>query len=304
VAIGLGGNTGFLTIAKRVGVPVVRDLTSVQAGPTIILGREVLQKIYRGGLKRVHSLTIDAANGGWGRPPRCRNRGNIYMRVNTGVMGFDELVQGGLVEKRSYLLTGPPGSGKTTFAMRYLESGAMKGETGLYVSFLEPPLNMVNDFSAYSSQIVNFVKQKRILFLDLTKIHLQDAFTYEVLLNKLEGTVQPNDIKRVVIDSLTVAILIARLPPEDRENALYSFLMAVNDLGSTNIILSELQEMDTYALEQFVVHGVIILHHFLQAGRMIRALQLLKMRGIKIDSDLRKIVFGRSGIEVSGGKLV
>ncbi len=37
------------------------------------------------------------------------------MRVPTGISGFDELIEGGFIEDDIILLTGGPGSGKSTF---------------------------------------------------------------------------------------------------------------------------------------------------------------------------------------------
>lgn len=35
-------------------------------------------------------------------------------RMRTGVPGFDDILQGGLIPRRTYLVRGGPGSGKTT----------------------------------------------------------------------------------------------------------------------------------------------------------------------------------------------
>ncbi len=60
-------------------------------------------------------------------------------RVPTGIKGLDELLGGGFPEGRCILVVGSPGSGKTTFAIQYLQHGAMLGETGLYISLDEHP---------------------------------------------------------------------------------------------------------------------------------------------------------------------
>ena len=41
----------------------------------------------------------------------------------TGVIGFDEMTNGGLPRGRTTLLLGGPGSGKTIFAMQFLVNG-------------------------------------------------------------------------------------------------------------------------------------------------------------------------------------
>src|SRR5690349_7532180 len=58
-------------------------------------------------------------------------------RVSTGVDGLDTILGGGLTRNRIYLLEGTPGTGKTTFGLRFLMAGAQRGERGLYVTLSE-----------------------------------------------------------------------------------------------------------------------------------------------------------------------
>lgn len=48
-------------------------------------------------------------------------------RLSTGISGLDEVLHGGLIPHRSYLLRGGPGSGKTTLGMHYLTEAIDEG---------------------------------------------------------------------------------------------------------------------------------------------------------------------------------
>src|SRR5262245_16200243 len=58
-------------------------------------------------------------------------------RLNTGVSGLDDILHGGLIPERLYLVDGNPGSGKTTFALQFLLECARRGEKCLYVTLSE-----------------------------------------------------------------------------------------------------------------------------------------------------------------------
>ena len=58
-------------------------------------------------------------------------------KVPTGITGLDTLLCGGLPRDGIYLLQGNPGVGKTTFGLKFLLTGAERGEAGLYISFSE-----------------------------------------------------------------------------------------------------------------------------------------------------------------------
>jgi len=58
-------------------------------------------------------------------------------RVSTGVSGLDALLHGGLVAGRSYLVRGPPGSGKTVLGYHFLTDGVARGDRALFVNLEE-----------------------------------------------------------------------------------------------------------------------------------------------------------------------
>jgi circadian clock protein KaiC len=53
---------------------------------------------------------------------------SLQSRVSTGISGLDEVLGGGLISGRTYLLSGPPGGGKTTLGWHFLTAGAEAGE--------------------------------------------------------------------------------------------------------------------------------------------------------------------------------
>src|SRR5687768_15820829 len=57
--------------------------------------------------------------------------------ISTGVPGLDDVLGGGLLPSRLYLVEGAPGAGKTTVAMQFLREGLRHGERVLYVTLSE-----------------------------------------------------------------------------------------------------------------------------------------------------------------------
>jgi len=47
-----------------------------------------------------------------------------YSKVKTGIPGLDSIISGGMKTGRTVTVSGPPGSGKITFGLQYLYSGA------------------------------------------------------------------------------------------------------------------------------------------------------------------------------------
>jgi circadian clock protein KaiC len=54
-------------------------------------------------------------------------------QIDSGVSGLDELLRGGFVRGRMYLVSGAPGTGKTALGLHFLEAGLRAEETVLYI---------------------------------------------------------------------------------------------------------------------------------------------------------------------------
>ena len=58
-------------------------------------------------------------------------------RLLTGIPELDVVLRGGLLAGRIHLIEGVPGTGKTTFGLRFLIDGAERGEPSLYITLSE-----------------------------------------------------------------------------------------------------------------------------------------------------------------------
>ncbi|WMW22721.1 ATPase domain-containing protein [Methanolobus mangrovi] len=243
------------------------------------------------------------------------------MRIKTGVEGFDEMVQGGLLAERVYLVSGPPGSGKTTFCVQYLAHGAALGEVGLYVTLLESPQNIIDDMSNYSISVVPLIKMRKLLFADLgprMEYGFMDEMSeyitpeYEVsatsneheapspamVFREIAAYVAEYNVKRLVIDSVS-AIRFTTRDMSLQEKEMSRFIRNLKKLGCTTILISEMTDPSAYSTEQFAAHGVIFMHNFLYDRTMTRALQVIKMRGTMHDCNMRSVNFSDRGLVVT-----
>ncbi|TGC07238.1 RAD55 family ATPase [Methanolobus halotolerans] len=244
------------------------------------------------------------------------------MRIPTGIEGFDELVQGGLLSERVYVLSGPPGSGKTTFGVQFLAGGAVRGEVGLYATLLECPQNIINDMSNYSLNIPAHINGQKLLFADLgprmeygymdelnefitpdynvgrTSIE-SEAPSPSMVFKEIAAYVSEYDVKRLVIDSVS-AIRFTTNDFSLQEKEMSRFIRNLKKLGCTTVLLSEMTDPTAYSTEQFAAHGVIFMHNFLYDKTMTRAIQLIKMRGTRHDCNMRTVSFSENGLKVEG----
>ena len=80
----------------------------------------------------------------------------------TGIKGLDELI-GGIPRASRTLLYGPPGSGKTVFAMQFLWKGLQSGETVSYQTHDRPWPHVRSYFDTFGWDVTEFEKDGHLL---------------------------------------------------------------------------------------------------------------------------------------------
>lgn len=214
-------------------------------------------------------------------------------RIPTGIDGLDGLIEGGLQERKTYLVCGEPGTGKTTFCLQFLLKGLAQGGGAVYVTIDEKPSHLVEDAQAMGWDLTPHLDQKRLLILDaspyFTSVRLGKDREVDVrqLVSDLSRHAKSVGAVRLVIDP--IAPLIFR---EERQAALMEYvrglLFAIEDnLGCTTLLTSHVttgsDRLSFFGVEEFVVSGIILLRIVRAQNRYIRTLFVRKMRGTAVD---------------------
>lgn len=83
-------------------------------------------------------------------------------RLSTGIEGLDDVLHGGLIPERGYMIAGRPGTGKTILGLHYLQAGIAAGEDCLYVNLEEDEADVRSNAASLGFDLTG------IEFLDLT----------------------------------------------------------------------------------------------------------------------------------------
>jgi circadian clock protein KaiC len=216
---------------------------------------------------------------------------STYSKVKTGIPGLDSVISGGLKPGRSVTVSGPPGSGKTTFGLQFLYAGANDfDEPGIYVTMSQNIDEVKNDCKSYGWDFDNLISQDKILMIDARPFKIQDELIgkddslyrgeqlpFEHLTKLLLSSIKRLEAKRVVIDSVT----ILAMQYSDKfymRQGLQGMVQALENFGVTSILLSEFSENDEIPLEWFVTSGIIQLRHTHPIDLNTDGLQLLHPR--------------------------
>jgi KaiC/GvpD/RAD55 family RecA-like ATPase len=234
--------------------------------------------------------------------------------VPTGIHGVDEILAGkGVPRGHTILVSGGPGSGKTTFAIQFLYSGATQyNEPGVYVTLDEEPGDIRANMLKYGWNLKKLEDDKKLAFINVSPVRVAPSekagliqigmkeFRLIKLLEAIKQGAKEVDAKRVVIDPVTIFTL--QYPDEiERRYAMRDLMRDLKRTGCTNLLISELRGTGMereHQFEEYLAQGVVLLRTFLKGSRLVRVFQVEKMRGLAIDNQPRPYEISDQGIEV------
>lgn len=225
-------------------------------------------------------------------------------RSASGVPGLDDVLHGGLIAGRLYLIDGEPGAGKTTLALQYLMQGVREGEPVLYVTLGETAGELragaqSHGWSLDGIDMVELIAEEGELFGDseLTMYHPSEFELHETT-KRILAAVERCKPRRMVLDSLSELRLLAQSSLRYRRQilALKQFFIG---RGCTVLFLDDRSSdvMDTQV--HSIAHGVIALDRSVPAyGPVLRQLRVSKFRGSDFISGQQDLLVKRGGLQV------
>jgi len=209
------------------------------------------------------------------------------------------MIGGGFIRESAILLRGAPGTGKTTFGLQFLLDGIRQGEAGLFVSFEEFPQSLYRDAASLGWNLPEFEAPGKLrLVFTSPRVLLQSLATPE---SSLIRSIQQQDVRRVVVDSLTH---FTQLIGDDHElrHAYHQVVSAFRREGMTAVYLGEEMRSDYTSQERgrlsFVVDALVMLRYLEIDSAIQRALVVLKMRTSAHDTAIHSYTIGQNGIVV------
>jgi circadian clock protein KaiC len=231
-------------------------------------------------------------------------------RIPTNVDGLDEVLAGGIPEGHVVLVSGAPGTMKTSLTYHILHTNAVRGTRGMYVSLEQSRASLMDHTEGLGYRLDD--ANGNLSVLDLAMLRKKLAGHGEqpwMDLFKLytQGIRGSFDYRLLVLDSLDALEILAKFH-EPRQD-LFSLIRWLRDLRCTAFLLGELptdgggsgSRRASFAKhkEEYLADGILHLRLARQGEfGMQRQLRVVKMRGTRHDTGYQALVFD-GGLKVT-----
>ena len=215
-------------------------------------------------------------------------------RVSVGFNDLDLLLGGGVFRGGSTLISGLPGTAKTTLAGKFAEAACARGERTLFVSYDEGSGQIVRNLVSVGIKLKAYVDSGRLRMYSART----EGTSPEELLTRLRSMILDFQPRCLVIDPLTA---IAKSGSAVTARSVASrFIYMIKDQGIT-MLMTALSESDDPMMESTnlqistIADTWIHLSYLVLAGERNRALTIVKSRGTAHSNQVRELLLSKTG---------
>lgn len=255
---------------------------------------------HRGSTHSADELPFTLGRGGMdlGGATRLELKHDVSVeRISSGIPGLDVMLGGGYFRGSSTLITGAPGTTKTTLAVAFANACAERGEPTLLVSFDEAPAQIVRNVASVGIRLDSHLAS------GVLEIHSfrSRAANPETHVGRIRSILERHGTKSMVIDPISA---LGQSGSEAlSEGAAVRLLDLAKSLGVTAVCTSLLGNQtplsektpigistiaDTWMHVSYMSHG----------GERNRALTIIKSRGTAHSNQVRELILSDNGIRL------
>jgi len=211
-------------------------------------------------------------------------------RVDVGIPGMNEILNGGIPRRNIVLLSGGPGTGKSIFGQQFLYAGFTLGEPGVLVTLEEHPVQVRINMDRFGWEPRRYEQEGKFAIVDAFTSGVGEAAKREryvvkdpddtpTLLDILRQAVIDLNAQRVVIDSVSTLYMTK---PMMARSTLMLIKKVLAGLGCTSFLVSQVSVTERGFGGPGVEHaadGIIRLDLDEIQGELKRSIIVWKMRG-------------------------
>jgi len=221
-------------------------------------------------------------------------------RIDLGIEGLDEMIQGGVPERSLVVAMGAAGTGKTTFGLQYLHRGLEEGQKAIFITLEESRDDVIQVATEKGWPFDEYVENDELAIVDLDPIEVANSLTS--IRGDLPRLVDAFGAERLVLDSVSLLEMMYDNQAE-RRTEIFDFTRSLKQAGVTTMLTSEASESNPYAsrhgIIEYLTDGVFVLQYVRSEFRETRlAVEIQKIRNANHSRETKPYEITSDGISV------
>lgn len=219
-------------------------------------------------------------------------------RVSSGVARLDTMLDGGYHRGASVLITGAPGTAKTTLCGAFLEAACRRGERAMLVSFDSAAGEIVRNLASVNIRLERY-RRRGLLRVASARAGAGSA---EVHFSDIKRMAMAQGARCLVVDPLSA------LSKQGNELTAPGMVERVTDwakahgitLMCSSLLDGPLPDAERSPLQISTIADTWIhLNYLVNGGERNRALTIIKSRGTAHSNQVRELVLDRTGVTLA-----
>jgi KaiC domain protein len=183
-------------------------------------------------------------------------------RIDVGIDGLDEMIQGGLPERSLMVAIGEAGTGKTTFGLQFLHEAIQNGERAVFITLEESRERVVQSADEKGWNFSGHTENGDLAVIDIDPIEMANSLTS--IRNELPRLVEDFGASRLVLDSVSLLEMMYD-DQSTRRTEIYDFTKSLKEAGVTTMLTSEASEDNSFAsrfgIIEYLTDAVVVLRY-------------------------------------------
>jgi circadian clock protein KaiC len=220
-------------------------------------------------------------------------------RVTSGIKRLDTMLGGGYYRAACVLITGFPGTAKTTLSGAFAEAACRRGERTLFVSFDSDGSEVIRNLTSVGIRLERYLKSGLLRMVSARTI----VGSAEMSLVRIKAIAAAHRARCLVIDP------VSALSNSGTDLAAHGVGQRLIDWTKADRItlvcssllneISGLSEPSTPLHISTLADTWIHLSHIVQAGERNRGMSIIKSRGTAHSNQVRELILSNAGVTLA-----
>jgi len=223
-------------------------------------------------------------------------------RLDIGIEGLDNMIQGGVPLRHLIVIIGGAGTGKTTFGLQFLHHGLQKEDTdkGVFITLEQTYEDIMSTADERGWEFARHEDEGNLAVIDLDPIEMANSL--DNIRGELPDLIEDFDADRFVLDSVSLLEMMYD-DVAKRRTEVFDFTQSLKSAGVTTVLTSEASDDNPYAsrhgIIEYLTDAVFLLRYVRSETQETRlAVEIQKIRNANHSRETKPYEITMEGISV------